>query len=243
MRVGLPVAVMLSLLGARAPAQADLFSCREIVTGTDPTLHPDAIERCVRDVAVKLTGQPSIAEDKRLDTLVADASTLIEDYVYLDRMSDIPMHDEQGTRERPYDLIAHLDPERVRAGLRAAGLTPWPDRPALLVRVSVVKDDARFALDADSVVGERQRQSLLSAGKRFGMRVVLPTRAQVASGQTPRVRGGQATLSGELIWSPAAFGWIGRWRLDGDAWEIAGVSFDAAFRSGVGGAVARLSRP
>ena len=239
--------VEFALLAVGPAGAADLFACREIVTGTDMRSRPEGLERCVRDVVVKVTGQPALADDPRTIAIASRASALAEDFAYVDRMSDIPHHDEQGTRDRPYDLIVHLDPERVTAALSEAGLRPWLVRPALLVVVSVTKDGASFRLDADGDAGERQREAVLAAADRFGMRVVLPSAEQLATGRMPAVRGGQVTLQGQLVWSEADFGWNASWRLGAGSaeanWEVRGVAFDDAFRSGVGGAAERLSGP
>ncbi len=239
------VAVLIGLIAAWAQsgraAEAGLFSCRIIVTGTDGRSRPEGLARCLSQVVVKVTGDPAVAGDPRAEAIVRRAPELVEDIAYVDRMSDLPHHDEQGTRDRPYDLIAHFDPERLTAALRTAGLRVWLARPALMVRATVERGGT-FTLSADGDAGERQREALLAAGDRFGLRIVLPTEAQIASGTSPEVRGGALVLEGQLRWSEADFGWNARWRLpSSDAWEVRGVSFDEAFRAGVGGAAERLS--
>lgn len=234
---------LLAVAGVAPAAAADLFACRVIVTGTDARSRPEGLARCVREVVVKVTGQPGLLDDPRTEAIASRAPELVEDMAYVDRMSDVPHHDEQGTRDRPYDLIVHLDPELLTAELRAAGLQPWLNRPALLAVVSVAKDGSQFMLSADADAGERQREALLAAAERFGMRVVLPTEAELASGHMPTIRGGQVTLEGRLVWSERDFGWNATWRLGtGPEWGVQGVSFDEGFRSGVGGAAERLSR-
>lgn len=235
--------LLLLLLAAPAlAADPGLFTCRVIVTGTDMRTRPDALERCLRQVAVKVTGRPSLADDPRVSEIAGHADALIEDFAYLDRMSDIPHHDEQGTRDRPYDLVAHVQPTALEQALARAGLRAWFDRPRLVVRVSIEpRDGASFRLSADADVGERQRQALLAAADRFGIHVALPTEQP-----PPFARPGDATLEGKLAWSDADFGWNADWRLaiGGTAlggWEVRGVSFDEAFRAGVGGAAERLS--
>ena len=113
----------------------------------------------------------------------------MEDFVYLDRMTDIPHHDEQGTRDRPFDLIAHLDPDRLRQALAAAGLRLWLDRPTLAVSVAIrARDGASFRMTPEDDESERHRQALLAAADRFGMRVAFATKRATS-------------LDGELVWS------------------------------------------
>src|SRR3954452_19837318 len=107
MRRPLLLACAMLAIAAHTRAGVDLFACRVIVTGTDMRSRPDGLARCLRDVVVKVTGKPSLAEDARTSAIAQRADGLVEDFVYLDRMSGIPHHDEQGTRDRPYDLVAH----------------------------------------------------------------------------------------------------------------------------------------
>ncbi len=233
----------------------DLLECRVIVTGTDMRSRPEGLARCVRDVVVKVTGRPDLAEDEHVRSIVSSAPDLVEDVIYLDRMTDIPMHDEQGSRDRPYDLIGHVDPVKLEQKLAAAGLRPWLDRPTLLAVVSVTtRDGERFALAGDGPLGERQRQAILAAAHAYGLRVALPSTADVErigpDGLTAQALqlgngGATATLRGSLRWSDQEFGWVAQWRLDGpgepETWQVRGVSFDDAFKSGVGGAAKALS--
>jgi hypothetical protein len=225
-----------ALLALAAPARAgsDLFACRVIVTGTDARSRPEGLARCVRDVVVKVTGHPSLADDPRTSGIAQRADELVEDFVYLDRMTDIPHHDEQGTRDRPFDLIAHLDPDRLRQALAAAGLRLWLDRPTLAVSVAIrARDGASFRMTPEDDESERHRQALLAAADRFGMRVALATKRATS-------------LDGELVWSEPDFGWNAAWRLlrngaEQARWTVRGVSFDEAYRAGVGGAAERLA--
>jgi hypothetical protein len=228
------------LLAAPAARAMDLFEARTIVTGTGPASLAEALPRTLGDVLVKVSGNPALADDPRIAAI--DPAPLVEDHVFLDRLTDIPHHDEQGTRERPWDLYAHFAPDGIRATLARLGSPAWEGpRPVLLARIEVRdRDGSVFPLSADADADEHQRQALLAAADRYGMRVALPPRA------TPGVdRPGTVTLGGTLAWSDADFGWVGEWRMDWQgrthAWRIVGVSFDAAFRNAVAGAMAVAS--
>ena len=188
---------------------------------------------------MKVSGDPALADDPGSRRSMPAA--LLEDEVFLDRMTDIPHHDEQGTRDRPWDYIAHFDPAGIRARWRGwvAGL----GRPAAAAarahrRARPGRPHLPASNDADD--GERQRQALLAAAARFGMRVALPPRA-APQADLP----GTVPLVGTLRWSEADAGWVGAWHMAWEGrdhtWGIAGVSFDAAFRDAVGGAAALLS--
>lgn len=213
-----------------------VYTCRVYVTGTDGRNRPAALEQCVRDVLVKLAGDPGLAEDERT-ALGPRAAGLVQDFAYLDLMTDIATHDEQGTRDRPFEFVGHVDPGGAAAVLRDLGRTPWTaPRPTLLVLVTITRGQLTFPLAGDGEHGERQRQALLAAAERFGLRVALP-----AGGSMPR-SAGLRVLQGRIAWSDADFGWNATWQLDAveQPWEERGVSYDAAFRSGVGGAAKRL---
>jgi hypothetical protein len=232
--------VLALLLAAGAARGADLFEGRAIVTGTGPSSRAEALPQALRDVLVKVSGDPALADDSRLAQL--DAAALVQDDVFLDRLTDLPHRDEQGTRDRPWDYIAHFDPDGVRAALAALGSGEWRGpRPRLVARIAVHdQQDGVYAMNNDSDDGERLRQALLAAADRYGMRVALPPRARPDT-DIP----GTVPLTGTLRWSEPDFGWVGEWHLSWQgrdrAWRIAGVSFDEAFRDAMGGAMAVLA--
>jgi hypothetical protein len=244
--------------GREALASPDLEQCSVIVTGTDLRSRDPGLSSCFMQALVKLAGDPTIPSDPRAAEVAARAPAMVEDFAYFDRMSDVPMHDEQGSRDRPFDLVAHFDPAKLDQALASLGRKPWRGaRPALVVGVAV-KDQrgGEFILSADGNAGERQRESLFAAGKLYGLRVVLLTDAalprDVTAPQLLTKLGDSipstavVPLTGTLRWSDADFGWVGAWTLtQGNkvaAWEVRGVSFDEAFRNAVGGASALLSR-
>ena len=241
MRCHTPLPVVFALLLAAGAARgADLFEGRAIVTGTGPSSRAEALPQALRDVLVKVSGDPALADDSRLAQL--DAAALVQDDVFLDRLTDLPHRDEQGTRDRPWDYIAHFDPDGVRAALAALGSGEWRGpRPRLVARIAVHdQQDGVYPMNNDSDDGERLRQALLAAAGRYGMRVALPPRAR-PDADIP----GTVPLTGTLRWSEPDFGWVGEWHLSWQgrdrAWRIAGVSFDDAFRDAVGGAMAVLA--
>jgi hypothetical protein len=240
MRRHLPLIAAIGLLAAAAAHAADLYEGHAIVTGNGPASRAAALPAALKEVLVKVSGDPALADDPRVEKL--DAAAMVEDDVFLDRMSDIPLHDEQGTRDRPWDYIAHFEPDRIRAALAGLGSAPWPGpRPRLLVRIAVHdQQNGTYPLNSDAADGERLREALLAAADRYGLRVALPPRAQPDAPMP-----GTVPLAGTLRWSDADFGWVGEWRLTWHAhehtWRIAGVSFDAAFRDAMAGALAILA--
>jgi hypothetical protein len=240
-RLRLASAAALALLaGAPAARGMDLFEGHAIVTGTGPASLAEALPLALRDVLVKVSGNPALADDPGLEAI--DPAPLVEDYVFLDRLTDIPLRDEQGTRDRPWDLFAHFNPDGIRSTLVRLGATAWPDpRPRLLARIEVRdRDGAVFPLSADTHEDEHHRRALLAAADRYGLRVALPPRARPDLDMP-----GTVPLAGTLAWSETELGWVGAWRMDWQgrpyAWRIAVVSFDAAFRDAMAGAMAVAS--
>ena len=228
-------------LAAPCPAAAsDLYEGEAIVSGTVLETRSDGLAQCLRHVLVKLSGNPALADDPRVDALGAKAATLLDSLAYIDRMSDSPHHDEQGTRDRPFTLIARFDPARTDAALARLGEHPWRGvRPVLAIDIMVHDHGADYPMTADGDNGERQREALLAAARLYGMVVALP-----ATMGEPKQPGG-IKLHGTLRWSDAESGWVGQWRMGWRGgehdWGIRGVSFDDAFRNAVAGAMALLS--
>jgi hypothetical protein len=52
-------------------------------------------------------------------------------------------------------------------------------------------------------------------------------------------------LVGQLTWDDEELGWVTEWRLEAEGrshrWQMRGVTFDEAFRRGIGGAAQVLS--
>ena len=231
------------LLLLAAPAQATgLYEASVITTGMDLRSRPAGLAACFAQVLAKVSGNPALLDDPRVAALGPAAPGLLASLAYLDRLSDLPKHDEQGTRDRPYDLIVRFDTNGIDATLLGLGEAPWlasGNRPSILADVAITpRNGPIMPLRADTEPDERHRGALLAAADRFGIPVVL--RSTLGSVPVPA-----AILSGSMIWQDAAAGWAGTWRLTWQGheqtWHIVGVSFDEAYRNALAGAAAVLS--
>lgn len=217
-----------------------LYEGRAYVTGTRAETRGDAMMTALRRVMAKVSLNPAWLDDPDLEALRPLLPAMALDLAYLDRESDIPHHDEQGTRDRPFDLIVHFDPDRVRAALALFGDQPWlRPRPRIAVRLTIDDHGAVFPLTADGENDERMRQALIAAANLYDIQVALPM-----SDSPPAAL--PWTIEGRITWSDSAFGWVGEGRVLGPDrpsrdWSISGVSFDEAFRHAVGAAGAALS--
>jgi hypothetical protein len=181
---------------------------------------------------------------------------------YHDQFSGKPKRDEQGTRDRPFDLTVDFDKAKIDGALKALGLKPWlSHRPVLAVFVEMEQGERKFIVTSDGTQSDLQRDALLAAAARRGMNIVLPTAAALAKAnisaaelsKTPSStlvslaagQGGEVALVGRLVWNDRDLGWVTQWRIERPGrphrWRLRGVTFDEAFRRGIGGAGQVLS--
>jgi uncharacterized protein len=238
----------------------DLYQGHTIATGQVEETRIPGVRECFVQVLARVSGDARLIGDERVTALAENAGALITGLRYRDRMAGIPVHDEQGTYDRPYDLIVSFDPAGIDAALRSLGREPWAGaRPRLTLFVAVSSPAGPFVLAADAERGADMRQALANAAELAGLPAALPKRAALsAAGLGPEAlasadlaalqaaasKDGRA-LAGALTWSDAEMGWIANWRMKfGGAefrWGVRGVSFDAAFRNALSGAAQILS--
>ena len=129
-----------------------------IVTGYDMRSRPSGFARALREVLVKLSGEPRLDLDPRVRELSIHADHLVTTFDYVDQMAGIKVHDDQGTYDRPYNLTVVFDPGKIDAALADLGEHPWlGERPVIaycgggisatvdLFALSLVgRDDARL---------------------------------------------------------------------------------------------------
>jgi hypothetical protein len=254
----------LALLTSLPAAAADidtLYQGHAIVTGQGEPNRLAALPSCLEEVLVKLSGDPHLAGDPRLEPLKRDAKDDVASYSYHDRMAGIPTHDEQGTRDRPYDLTVSFDRSKVDAALRAIGSAPWLEaRPRVAVFVAMRHGTSGYLVASEGDQGVGERQSLAAAAQKRGIPILLPTRAELAQAhiaatrlpgdaaglaRASRLLGTDVALSGELTWVDRELGWAAAWSLAERGrlhrWTVRGVTFDEAFRNAMGGTAQVLS--
>jgi uncharacterized protein len=248
---------------AAAGTVDDLYRARTIVTGQGEESRRLGFAECLEQVLVKVSGDPRLLGDPGVGALGGQAAAFVSEFQFRDRMAGIPVHDEQGTRDRPYDLTVSFDPAKIDAELRSLGRQPWPasSRPRLVVLLGVHIGTARYVLASDGDRGRDQREALAAAAERFGMPMALPDQAALSEAGLSYQKlaaadpsslaaiaptmDGNLPLIGTLLWSEEALGWIADWRLGAQGksyrWQIRGVSFDDAFRHAMAGAAQILS--
>lgn len=260
---GATTALLSGIVAGRADELPNtLYQSRTVITGQDPERRGPGLIVCFKLVLVKVSGDRRLLDNPATDLGADQIQPLIAGLTLHDQKAGRPVHDEQGTRDRPYDLTVTFKRDAIDDVLRRLGHKPWTGpRPTLLAVVAVKRGGASFVLSRDGGHGPGMDEALANAADRFGLRVLLPTQADlraaaVTSGTkdhaTPaalrrlaRKTGADVAMTGLLRWSDAALGWIVDWRLT-DAgkiatWSAQGINFDEAFRIGVGGAARILS--
>ena len=108
---------VVSLLAMPLPVegaeQSQLYRTATIVTGErDETRYP-GIETCFRDVIVKVSSNPELLKNPKFTDLASRARSFAWSYTYHDRLFGKPIADEQGTRDRPFDLTVQFDQKMI----------------------------------------------------------------------------------------------------------------------------------
>jgi hypothetical protein len=103
---------------AAASTALNLYQARTIVTGQREETRGPGLERCLEDVLVKVSGDPLVLADPAIASMKGHAASYVTRFRYRDRMEGIPIHDEQGSRDRPYDLTVDFQANQIDAALR-----------------------------------------------------------------------------------------------------------------------------
>ncbi len=243
----------LSDLATAQPSQ-DLYSAQTIVTGTGEPNRVIGFRACLDQVIVKVSGDQRLLADPKMTKLRDQAGDFIDSFRYRDRLEGIPVHDEQGTHDRPHDLTCLYKPTTIDAVLAELGRRPWLDeRPNLAIILNVTDQNRSFQLTADGTESPYMAESLEAAATPMALAVTLPETRQLSDLQKGTLKvdeivrelGADLALTGKLIWSRKDLGWVAEWQLafHGQTyeWQERGVSFDEAFRLAIRGAARILS--
>jgi hypothetical protein len=239
-----------------------LYRAQTVVTGQGEANRMVGFAACLEDVLIKLSGAQKLAGDRRLAKYKSNAKSFVRAFSYRDQFAGKPVRDEQGTRDRPYDLTVDFEKSKIDGLLKALGLKPWlAQRPRLAVLVAMENGPKKFVITTDEAQSELQRDALLAAAERRGVGIVLPGAAALAKSSLDGAKlktvpsqtlaalaaeqGAKLALVGQLVWDDRKLGWATQWRIDWHGrthrWRFGGVTFDEAFRRGIGGAAQILS--
>jgi len=226
-----------------------VYQAVAVVTGSDRRYRGGGFARCLRTVLAKVSGNPRLEQDRRVDRFAREAHLFVASFDYVDQMAAYHIKDDQGTYDRPFNLTVRFVPAKINALLATLGERPWRGtRPIIVPVLAVHGVRTAYLLSADVAAGAGQRGSLEEMASELGIRVRFPTDAELAGwGVTlrrfspPSVSppADRALVTGRLEFQTAVPGWAGSWRMryrgSDYAWSIKGVNFDAAFRDLVRG--------
>ena len=241
---------------------ANLYVSRSIVTGQRDETRIPGFGRALVDAVRKVAGDPNISEGDVNAALSGSVADYVKSYTEHDRMADIPIHDEQGTRDRPFDLTVEFHQEKIDALLKKLGKAAWTGyRPHTLVLLTVNTDVMSYILTSDQDKGIDQRDSLASAAWQAGIPLVLPRDEMLKAVKLEPVNlssASQQTLEklkydsdaavviiGSITWKSGMVGWQAEWSFTNannmQHWTVKDVNFDEAFRRAMWGEVQILS--
>jgi len=119
----------------------------------------------------------------------------------------------------------------------------------------------KYIVTADEKRSKLQGEALLAAAAKRGMTIVLSSVATLAKSSingaelgtvtsstlapVAAQQGGEVALAGRLVWVDRELGWATQWQMDWQSrtrrWQVRRLTFDEAFRRGIGGAAQILS--
>jgi hypothetical protein len=231
----LVLAILFSLFAPVAQAQpvpvTEIYTTQTVVTGFDERNRPLGFRLCFDDVLIKVSGDATVLVDERFAVFEARADEYIDTFSYRDRLLGKPIHDEQGSYDRPHFLTCHFNPRKIDSILTLMGRKPWPvPRPTLAMVLVVHGRKVSGVLSSDGAFDPDMRESLATAARRYGVVVHLPSVSALNdNGIDPGVAKAVSVdslsklatsadsalpLAGTLQWSDAAHGWIATWSLD-----------------------------
>lgn len=249
---------------ARARSEPDslLYRARTIVTGQRPETRIPGLQRCLPQALVRVSGDARLAQHPDLAALSSKPDFAVTGWSYRDLYAFRPIRDEQGTRDRPYEMTVQYDPHQIDGLLLKLGSRPWlATRPRIVVFLAVHHISKTYLLGFFGDEGELMRESFQEAAWNSAIEVAIPAadlfeRAKLTAENLPeaplaklaellRDRPGQVPLAASLRWNKHLPGWDADWRFTaGEAehrWSVSAGNFDAAFRNGIGGAAQILS--
>jgi hypothetical protein len=132
-----------------ATAAEDLYRAQTVVTGQGEANRMIGFASCMEDVLIKVSGAERLAGDRRLAAYKSKAKDFVTAFDYRDQFSGKPKRDEQGTRDRPFDLTVDFDKEKIDGVLKALGLKPWlSHRPVLAAFVEMEQGERKFIVSS-----------------------------------------------------------------------------------------------
>ena len=125
--------LLLSLAaGAALPQDIDtLYQAKAVVTGQSEENRIPGFADCLRQILVKVSGDQRLLGEPVFEDILPKAGEVVSSFSYRDRLEGVPIHDKQGTHDRPHDLTCVFDRAKIDAVLQSLGVRPGERRSAL----------------------------------------------------------------------------------------------------------------
>lgn len=245
-----PALLPLFTIDTLAEPVPNLYRAETIITGTEEPERSRGLREAFRELLVKVTGNAGHRDNPALLPLLERAGEFVQEIELEDRMRGIPVHDEQGTRERPHYLRVLFKEDAVNRALAELGIKVWPaDRPTVAVWFVVRTPGEHYVLQPQGAQGYGQREVFLETSQRIGLPIVLapnPPGAEILSPQDviapsaallkEATSRGEALLLGSIDLTHEGYWdaqWLLAWRGEETRWSLDDVTFDTAIRSGL----------
>lgn len=160
-------------------ARADndgLYAVTVIVTGRDNLAERSrGVREALPLVLTKVSVDANVAGRATEQGLIDDPESFVVDFDYRDRKEGIQISDEQGTRDRSFELTVRFDPEMVDAVIRELSARPWHGpRPEIGIELTINDWTSRYRLTQVAEKGYGQRMALTDKAKALGLSVRIP---------------------------------------------------------------------
>src|SRR5579863_5380604 len=117
---------------------AGVYQATVIVTGSDRRYRNAGFARALRAVLVKVSGNPRLDADPRVDRWAREANLFVGSFDYVDQLAAYNVKDDQGTYDRPFNLTVHFVPAMIDGLLADLGDRPWRGERPVIVPVLAV---------------------------------------------------------------------------------------------------------
>ncbi|MER8973881.1 DUF2066 domain-containing protein [Mesorhizobium sp. M0800] len=116
--------VVVGLIAANTPPVSaetvdELYQSQTIVTGQGEVNRQIGFKACLDAVLVRVSGDQRLPKRTEMAALRDKAGSFVAEFRYRDRLEGIPVHDEQGTHDRPHDLTCLYRPDVIDPVLAA----------------------------------------------------------------------------------------------------------------------------
>ncbi|WGF89485.1 DUF2066 domain-containing protein [Marinivivus vitaminiproducens] len=239
----------------------DPYSAVVGVTGRDNRPERErGIGEAFTEVMVKVTGDRTILAHPRFGQVRAAAEDAVRDLRYRDRKEGVQVSDEQGTRDRSFELTVVFEPIAIDNVARALDAEPWTgERPTVRVLLGVTDSMRSYVLASDTEPGYGQREIFRTLSQRRGIDLAIPTASElgeagldneavatlVETARQPARDVAGPFLTGVMVMDATGF-WTTRWRLvDRDTvldWQDPPTTFDRGIADAVDRTIRHLAR-